>query len=220
VESSALRRKAERNRIIRDRSYQSMGYRSTRLGSHSFRQWTGYIIDRCRLIATAMLVLAVTSIICMGGLTGVLTLGATVLAGLIWIRRLEHAPRPATYVCVIDDDEDSDEWDADLSRSHQQEVARWIRHADFDDEDFQDAHRSSRSHQTDDTESDPHDVHSGFPSHDDFCDDYSHGFDVNPASGFPMISGNASGVDVAGNFYGFSNDHFGSAMSSSSHGWP
>ena len=186
----------------------------------SFRQWTRYILDRCRLIATAMLVLAVTSIICMGGLTGVLTLGATVLAGLIWMRRLEHASRRATYVCAIDDDEDSDEWDEDASRSRRHEVARRIRHADFDDEDFQDARRSFRSHQTIDTESYLHEVQSGFPSQDDFCNDYSHGFDVNPATGFPMISGNASGVDVAGNPYGFSNDHFGSAMSSSSHEWP
>ena len=190
------------------------------MGSHSFRKWIRFLFDRCRLIATAILVLAVASIICMGGLPGILTLGATALAGLNWMRRLPHAPRRATYVCVNDDEEDCDEWDADLFRSQRQEIAHGIRHPDFDDEDIQHARRSFRSRQTTDTESYPHEAQSGFSSQDDFCNDYSHGFDVNPATGFPMISGNASGVDVAGNPYGFSNDHFGSATSSSSHEWP
>jgi hypothetical protein len=64
-------------------------------------------------------------------------------------------------------------------------------------------------------------MHPAFPSDGGFCDDCSNSYQVNPASGLPMISGNTSGVDVAGNPFGFSNDHFGSAtdsaMSSSPH---
>jgi hypothetical protein len=107
------------------------------MGSHwSFGRRNRYFIDRCRLIATAVMAEGVPALICAGGLIGILAFGTTALAALIWTRRVAPAPHRRIIVRTVHDDDD-DEADEDFFYSRHLEVVHRNWSPAFDDEEPQ-----------------------------------------------------------------------------------
>lgn len=175
----------------------------------SLRQWSRFLVDRCRLIATATLVVAVPTLIYAAGTIGFLLLGIVFLASLFWTPRIARGRRRSPFLRVIRD-EDPDVSPDTFFRSLGLDVTcrAWLPGVAFDP--FEHHTQPRKSDWMDETECHPLGGDPGFPSFPD------QSFTVNPASGLPMISGDTSGVDVAGNPFGFSYDHFGSESHSAS----
>lgn len=179
----------------------------------SSRRRIQLLVDRCRLLATAALVFGVPALICLGGIAGVVTFAITVVA-LALISRYPHALHALgmTGVGVIQCEDDNDRWDARSPSSPTEYTQSFHDPGDDDAEspgpgarDFGSALVRPR--------------HS-FPTPDPAVGAQGFGFEVNPATGFPMISGDTSGVDVAGNPFGFSSDTVGATGISPLGDWP
>lgn len=171
-----------------------------------------FLADRCRLFATAVLLLGVPALIFTGGMVGGATLGITILA-LAWASRNPPALRRMCRVLAMPSGDDFAGWDTFHYRAAGDEFVH-----DVHDFDFEDTTRNgSGTSDSWDADSDR-----GFKAHDPFGADHGLGFQVNPATGYPMISGDTAGVDVAGNPFGLdlSSDHFVATGSSPIDGWP